>query len=102
MGDQVKIIDLAKKLIRLSGLEPYKDIEIQFTGLRPGEKMYEELLVDYSKTIKTKNDKIFVEPDVTKKESILEHIDKISKNLYTGKNGNAIELLKEYVITYKN
>src|SRR5690606_35311829 len=44
MGKSVKIVDLAKKMIKLSGLEPNKDIEIKFTGLRPGEKLFEELL----------------------------------------------------------
>jgi FlaA1/EpsC-like NDP-sugar epimerase len=61
MGDPVKIIDLAEKMIRLSGHEPHKDIPIQFTGLRPGEKMYEELLKDSKTIIRTDNDKIFLE-----------------------------------------
>ena len=60
MGEPVKILDLAVKLIRLSGLEPYKDIGIVFTGLRPGEKMYEELLLDIEQSEKTPNDKIFI------------------------------------------
>jgi FlaA1/EpsC-like NDP-sugar epimerase len=60
MGEPMRILDLAEKLIRLSGLEPYKDIQIQFTGLRPGEKMYEELLVDLNNSKKTQNEKIYI------------------------------------------
>lgn len=60
MGKPVKIIDLAKKMIRLAGLIPNKDIKIEITGLRPGEKLYEELLVDYSVCLPTYNDKITI------------------------------------------
>lgn len=59
MGEPVKIIDLAEKLIRLSGLEPYQDIEIREIGLRPGEKMFEELHLSGETFEKTKNDLIF-------------------------------------------
>ncbi len=58
MGDPVKIVDLAKKMIRLSGLIPYEEIEIVFTGLRPGEKLYEELLADEEMVKPTYNRKI--------------------------------------------
>ena len=59
MGEPVKIIDLATNLIKLSGLEPYKDIDIQEIGLRPGEKMYEELSLDYENSEKTDNEMIY-------------------------------------------
>jgi FlaA1/EpsC-like NDP-sugar epimerase len=61
MGKPVKIIDLAEKMIRQSGYIPYEEIRIEFTGLRPGEKMYEELLLDPNTTTKTKNEKIFID-----------------------------------------
>lgn len=61
MGEPVKIDKLARDLIRLSGLEPGKDIEIVYTGLRPGEKLYEELLADGMSVDKTCKEKIFVE-----------------------------------------
>ncbi|MBO4915859.1 MAG: polysaccharide biosynthesis protein [Oscillospiraceae bacterium] len=61
MGEPVRILDLAEKLIRLSGYEPYRDIEIREVGLRPGEKLYEELLMSSETLIKTDNEKIFVE-----------------------------------------
>ena len=60
MGKPVKIVDLAKKLITLSGLEPNIDIKIEFTGLRPGEKLYEELLLDEEGLKSTENKKIFI------------------------------------------
>lgn len=60
MGQPVRIVDLAEKMIRLAGFVPYKDIAIQFTGLRPGEKLYEELLHDSSTTLPTHHEKIMV------------------------------------------
>ena len=63
MGKPVKILDLAENMVRLSGLEPYQDIDIIETGLRPGEKLYEELLVKSEELGKTENSLIFVERD---------------------------------------
>ena len=60
MGKSVKIVDLAKKMIRLSGLTPFKDIDVKFTGLRPGEKLYEELLNDLENTLPTHHEKIMI------------------------------------------
>ena len=60
MGEPVRILDLAKNMIRLSGLKPDEDIKIVFTGLRPGEKLYEELLIDEKNIQKTRKEGIFV------------------------------------------
>jgi len=65
MGEPVKILDLARRMIKLSGFEPNIDIKIIYTGLRPGEKLYEELLSDDAKTMPTHNDKIMISKDPT-------------------------------------
>ncbi len=80
MGEPVKIVSLAEKLIKLSGYEPYVDIDIQFTGLRPGEKLYEELILPSEKEgmRKTENDKIFVTAPYEFDDALLmEHIERI-------------------------
>ena len=60
MGESVKIMDLAKRMIQLSGLEPDKDIKIEVTGLRPGEKLHEEVLADEENTLPTHHKKILI------------------------------------------
>ena len=65
MGKPVRIFDLATKMIRLAGLVPERDIAIQVTGLRPGEKLYEELLYDATKTLPTHHAKILIAQDLS-------------------------------------
>lgn len=99
MGEPVKILSLAEKLIKLSGFEPYVDIDIQFTGLRPGEKLYEELVLQSEKDDihKTQNDKIYVtSPGDIDDEKLISHIEKIRSM----KPGDSREFLMELVPTY--
>jgi FlaA1/EpsC-like NDP-sugar epimerase len=85
MGRAIKIVDLAENLVRLSGLEPYVDVPIVFTGLRPGEKLYEELMSDVEETVPTSMEKILVvqtdEPDGVRLERGL---DRLARSLATG------------------
>lgn len=100
MGKPVKIIDLAEKMIRQLGLVPYKDIQIEEIGLRPGEKLYEELLLDKEKQAKTENEKIYVE----QKEKIFpieEEISEIVKVFDMEENADIKALLAKMISTYK-
>ena len=99
MGKPVKILDLAEKLIRQAGLVPYVDINIVETGLRPGEKLFEELLLDLDNQLKTENKRIFVE----KKEDIKpieEEIVEISKVFDMEETSSVKELLSKIIDTY--
>ena len=100
MGEPVKIVDLAKGLIRLSGLELGKDIDIKYTGLRPGEKMFEELLLSEEGLLKTANKKIFIgRPPVESFETLQHHLDQLKCVLSDDKLIR--ERMKEIVTTYK-
>jgi FlaA1/EpsC-like NDP-sugar epimerase len=82
MGEPIKIIDLAKDLIKLSGFEPYVDIPIKIVGLRPGEKLYEELLIKGPKLTSTKNSKIFIEePEEHNFYELLVNLEKLKEYL---------------------
>ena len=102
MGQPVKIVDLAKKMISLAGLIPDKDIKIEFTGLRPGEKLYEELLVDhnYDDHKKTDNDKIYIEKQKEVCDEELSLVDIL--HTFEDKSNEEIKRLVSSVVkTYK-
>lgn len=85
MGKPVKIYDLARDLIRLSGLEPDKDIEIKVTGLRPGEKLYEELVQLSEKVEATTHDKIFTAiGNIPGTDDFYKHIDELRLGIESG------------------
>ena len=101
MGQPVKIYDLAKNLIRLSGFVPDKDIKIEFTGLRPGEKLYEELLMNEEGLAKTGHSKIYIgKPLDVSMEEVIANIDKLTKALQNGDNSEIRKVLAEVVPTY--
>ena len=103
MGEPVKIVDLAERMIRLSGFEPNIDIKIVYTGLRPGEKLYEELLSDGTKTLPTHHEKIMISKDETMEFG---KINALTQKIYNlAKESNKIEVvrtLKEIVKEFKS
>ena len=100
MGESVKIIDLAKKMIKLSGLIEGKDIEIKVTGLRPGEKLYEELLAKDENTIPTHHPKILIANVRESNDAIKEKIEELISLYDMQNNQNIVKLMKEIVPEY--
>jgi len=103
MGKPVKIIDLANKMIRLAGFIPDKEIKIKIIGLRPGEKLYEELLNDTSKTLTTHNEKILIGQDIFDK---FEEVDILVNELIAtskkASNDEIVGLMKKIVPEFKS
>ena len=101
MGEPVKIIDLAEKMIRLSGYEPYEDIDIKITGLRPGEKLYEELLNDSSISQQTHHPKIMItKVPVGNFENIKIKVKEIIESAHQQEDEVIVKLLKKLVPEY--
>ncbi|HEX2080219.1 MAG TPA: nucleoside-diphosphate sugar epimerase/dehydratase [Longimicrobium sp.] len=98
MGEPVKIVDLAENLIRLSGLEPYTDVPIVFTGLRPGEKLHEELMSERENTVPTRVEKVRVvqtsEPDT---ETLTRGLDRLAAAAAVGSQDDLLAALRAFV-----
>ncbi|MBR0277739.1 MAG: polysaccharide biosynthesis protein [Clostridia bacterium] len=102
MGEPVKILTLAENVIKLSGKIPYEEIKIEFTGLRPGEKLYEELLMNEEGLAKTENNKIFIgkqtEVDISKFNQQLEELRKVAN---ANDDKKCVDMLASIVTTFK-
>jgi FlaA1/EpsC-like NDP-sugar epimerase len=102
MGEPVKIIYLAEELIRLSGLRPYEDVDITFTGLRPGEKLYEELLLSGEGTVPTAHEKIMVASAAFYDEKVLQQqLEELFERARAMDLAATVGILKEIVPEYR-
>lgn len=99
MGEQVRILDLAEDLIRLSGLEPYRDIDIVFTGIRPGEKLYEELWDDWAEYQPTAHPDIvrLVDEDLLTGPALQRSVDELIHLAREGDAASIIRILDEFI-----
>jgi FlaA1/EpsC-like NDP-sugar epimerase len=103
MGEPVKIIDLANKMIKLAGLTPVKDIRIDFTGLRPGEKLYEELLNKNEEVMPTHHKKIMIaKVNNQGSENIFANIHYLIELAKKNKNISVVKQMKAIVAEYKS
>ncbi len=101
MGKPMRILDLAENLIKLSGFIPYKDIQIVFTGLRPGEKLFEELLMDEEGLQKTANRKIYIgAPLELNNRTFFDHLMTLKQIAYTNNSDNLVQALVDMVPTF--
>ncbi len=105
MGESVYIIDIAEELIRIHGLEPYKDIDIQFTGLRPGEKLFEEILTAEEGTDASRHEKIFiarndVKYSLSEMPDILKEFSAVIEDSSPESDNRMKQLLRKYVKYY--
>lgn len=101
MGDPVKIVDLARRMIKLSGYIPDEDIKITFIGLRPGEKLYEELISDNSTTVPTHTEKIMISKDYCEDFKMVdEHFVKLIRSAMKKDKNEVVGLLKSLVPEY--
>jgi FlaA1/EpsC-like NDP-sugar epimerase len=106
MGEPVRIVELAEELITIQGLRPYKDIDIEFTGIRPGEKIFEEILTAEEGTVASKHEKVFVARNgvkysLSQVEEILKEFKALAANPSISREQGVKDLLKKYVRHYE-
>ena len=102
MGEPVKILTLAENLVRMAGLTPYVDVDIIETGLRPGEKLFEELLINSDHLTATKYEKIFVEEqEVISCEEMSRNLERLRQVLETESAAEIVRVMREIVPTFK-
>jgi FlaA1/EpsC-like NDP-sugar epimerase len=102
MGESVKIIDLAKNMISLNGLELGKDIQLKVTGLRPGEKLYEELLANEENTLPTHHAKILIAKTRDCDEKQQQLIEELIALVPMQNNDSLVQKMKQIVVEYKS
>jgi FlaA1/EpsC-like NDP-sugar epimerase len=107
MGDPVAIMEIAEELIRMHGLEPYKDVDIQFVGLRPGEKLFEEILTAEEGTVASKHDKIYIARNggrytLDQIHTIMREFNRFLLEPVIANSDNIRSLLKKYVKYYND
>ena len=103
MGEPIKIVDLAKQMIRLSGKEPDRDIAIQFTGTRSGEKLFEEVFYDGETTVETAHDGLLLAaPRVVAIEALNRQLAPLLKAAVAGDDTNVRRLIKDVIPEYSN
>ncbi|MBQ8796096.1 MAG: polysaccharide biosynthesis protein [Clostridia bacterium] len=103
MGDPVKITTLAENLIRMYGKVPYRDVEIKFTGLRPGEKLFEELLMNEEGLKSTENKKIFIGNQIAiDEETLLSQLSQLRKYAEDNDSEKVVQMLSAIVPTFKH
>ncbi|WP_353684459.1 nucleoside-diphosphate sugar epimerase/dehydratase [Thermodesulfovibrio sp. 3907-1M] len=106
MGEPVKIIDLAERFIKLHGFEPYKDIDIKFIGIRPGENLFENILTSEEGVTATKNERVFIAKEDNRLsfdyiESFLKKLEEIIRNESDEKNMKIKQTLSEFINSCK-
>jgi FlaA1/EpsC-like NDP-sugar epimerase len=102
MGEPVRILDLAENLVRLSGLEPYRDVPIVFTGLRPGEKLFEELMYDVEVTVPTRVEKVrVVDCGENGGRAIVSAVERLQACVRAGDGESLLPILRELVPEYR-